>query len=199
MARNIIIYTLAHPITLEVRYVGKTSTSLNLRYNTHVDKSKHKRTHKDCWIQSLLAKGLKPVLEILEECDEDNWIEREVYWISQMKTWGFNLVNHTEGGEGHSGYKKGPMSEEQKRKISESKKGIRTIIIDFTDEVRAKIGKSKMKPVSKLSESGERLEDFNSLSEAAESIGISISAISKCLRNEKYTAGGFKWSYKNSN
>lgn len=194
--KTILIYTLSCPITKEVRYVGKTNTDLNLRYNNHINKSKNKKTHKDCWIQSLLEKRLKPVVEILEKCDKENWINREQYWIEQMKAWGLDLVNHTIGGEGHSGIKKGSMSKEQKKKISQSKKGIRTNIIIFTPEVKEKISQSKRKKVLQYDLEKNYIQEFDSISEAANSIGLSISAISKTLKNEKYTAGGYRWKVK---
>ena len=75
-------------------------------------------------------------------------------------------------------------------------KGRRTNIINFTKEVREKISESKKKPISKFSLSGEWLEDYNSISDAAQSIGLTISSISKTLKNEKYTAGGYRWKLK---
>jgi hypothetical protein len=33
------------------------------------------------------------------ECDDDSWIVYEKYWISQMKTWGYPIVNYSEGGD----------------------------------------------------------------------------------------------------
>lgn len=64
----------------------------------------------------------------------------EIYWIAQLKNWGFNLSNMTAGGEGCIGRKqnftkewkeklskaaknRNPMSEESRRKISEANKG----------------------------------------------------------------------------
>lgn len=196
MAEAVLIYTLSCPTSRQVRYVGKTSGELNLRYNTHLDKSKHKRTHKECWIWSLKQKGLKPTCEVVDECLEDNWIAMEQYWISQFKSWGFNLTNHTEGGEGMSGIKRGPLSEETKSKLSEAMKGRRTNVVIYTDGVKKKISEAKKKKVSKYSLDGKWLEDYNSISEAAESINLTISSISKTLKNEKYTAGGYRWKVK---
>lgn len=98
------IYTLSDPITLEIRYVGKTD-NLQRRFRQHkcVDKG-HKMTHCRCWIKSLRSLNLLPIMEILEECNETDWIWLERYWISQLRQWGHNVVNHTEGGEGISGW-----------------------------------------------------------------------------------------------
>lgn len=40
------------------------------------------------------------VMEILDEVVEEEWKYWEKYWINQIRSWGFSLVNHTCGGEG---------------------------------------------------------------------------------------------------
>lgn len=57
--------------------------------------------------------------EILEECNIYNWGEKERYWIKKLKTYN-NGYNLTIGGEGSIGLK---LSNESKKKISESNKG----------------------------------------------------------------------------
>lgn len=104
------IYTLKHPITNEVRYVGKT-TSPKRRYKEHIYKL-NKTDHKTNWIKSLLRDGLKPVMDIFEECI-DNWEEREKYWITQFN----NLTNLTDGGGVCS------MSDAVKEKIRQANLG----------------------------------------------------------------------------
>lgn len=98
------IYTLSHPLTNEVRYVGKT-TSPKRRYSEHIYKL-NKTDHKTNWIKSLLKEGLKPVMNIIEVC-EDNFSEREKFWITQFP----NLTNLTDGGESFT------MSEKTKEKL----------------------------------------------------------------------------------
>lgn len=94
------IYTLSDPITEEVRYVGKANNIKN-RYNGHlIDKS---FTYKANWIKSLLNKGLKPEIEIIDEVLESEWKYWEVFYINLYKSWGFNLTNSTEGGDGIGG------------------------------------------------------------------------------------------------
>lgn len=132
------IYTLSDPITLEVRYVGKTVQGLEKRLNQHLLDSKKFKNLNSNWLKSLKRKSLKPIIEELDEVDESKWIEAEIYWIAQLKAWGFNLNNHTIGGDGVSkgnipwnkgikvgiSYNKGiSPSEETKRKISEKLKG----------------------------------------------------------------------------
>jgi hypothetical protein len=66
----------------------------------------------------------------------------------------------------------------------------------WEESTKKKISESKMKKISKFTLDGLWVEDFNSVSKAAESIKLTISSISKCLKNEKYTAGGYKWKLK---
>jgi hypothetical protein len=92
------IYILQDPTSNEVRYVGKSNNPLR-RYKSHLwDKPKVK-THCNSWIKSLQSKGLSPVFTIIDEIEGD-WELLEQYWIEQFKQWGFNLTNHTKGGQG---------------------------------------------------------------------------------------------------
>ena len=92
------IYALCDPKTNQIRYIGK-SQRVKERYSNHLnDKSK---THKVNWINSLKNKGLKPTLIILEELeDNQDWKEREMFWINQGRLNGWDLVNSTDGGDG---------------------------------------------------------------------------------------------------
>lgn len=92
------IYALADPITDNICYVGKTN-NLNKRKSEHNYLNREISSHKKNWIQKLKKNGLSPNLIVLDEVDED-WIYWESYWIAQMRTWGFDLLNHTNGGDG---------------------------------------------------------------------------------------------------
>lgn len=95
------IYTLECPVTAQVRYIGKTN-NLSKRLSAHCkDKVK---SHKSSWIKSLNNKGLKPVVTVLDQTeDEQECYKLEQYWIAQFRAWGFDLTNLTNGGEGFSG------------------------------------------------------------------------------------------------
>lgn len=111
------IYSLSDPDTNEIRYIGKAN---NLKYRlwSHLHEAKHdlRNQHKCNWIKSLLKEDKKPVIAIIEEVSIDNWQAREIYWISQFTTWGFNLINKTKGGEC------GIISENCKKALALSKK-----------------------------------------------------------------------------
>lgn len=114
------IYTLTDPRTNEIRYVGKTVQSLNYRLACHIYQTKRYRHHNSSWIKSLLKLNLRPIIEELDEVDESKWVETEIYWIAQLKAWGFKLNNHGKGGEGIIGLK---HTDEAKEKMSKAHKG----------------------------------------------------------------------------
>lgn len=96
---KVYIYTLEDPRTQEVRYVGKTKNPKG-RFHNHCNKLHNERSHKRNWINSLKVLGLRPKMRIIEEVEQNEWHFWEKYWIEQFKQWGFNLVNHTLGGDG---------------------------------------------------------------------------------------------------
>ena len=112
------IYALLDPQTGVVRYIGKTIRPKE-RLKQHIDRSKKPRYKKECWIKSLINKGLYPEMIIIDECDfEDSSLIEEMY-ISLFKGWGFDLTNlqsKSANGVGrHSNY--------TRYKISKSLKG----------------------------------------------------------------------------
>ena len=111
----VFIYALCDPRTFEVRYVGKSNNPyLRLRWGHLRDKNS---THKVHWIQYLLKIGLKPTIQILEQCEESIWQDRERFCISFHKNvCKCALTNETEGGDGI------PMTREVRKKLSNAAK-----------------------------------------------------------------------------
>ena len=93
------IYILICPITNKVRYVGKAN-NISQRYKAHLNRARKHQVHKKNWILSLKKQGLKPIIEVIDVVPVEEWIFWETYWISQFKTWGFILLNYTNGGDG---------------------------------------------------------------------------------------------------
>lgn len=98
------IYALADPRTYQVRYIGQTSRSLLVRHQEH-STIQHSKNHRSYWLNQLHFLNLKPLMLVIEECDEFEWGSREQYWITYYQVLGCNLVNETAGGEGIVGYK----------------------------------------------------------------------------------------------
>ena len=97
------IYSLEHPITGEIRYVGRTIISLKDRLRVHLNPKTHNHTAN--WIKSLLKQELKPIIKEVDTCKLEEINSLEIFYISYFKFLGFNLTNHTAGGEGLLHYK----------------------------------------------------------------------------------------------
>jgi len=128
------IYTLSDR-NGNIRYVGKTKQYLKQRLYSHIKECEtNRKSHKISWIKSLLEKNQKPIIEIIDQVEDQNWEFWEKYWINQLKIWGMKLTNLTEGGQGGNGYK---HSEESIKKMSQSKIGLK-----LSDEHKQKISQS---------------------------------------------------------
>ena len=166
-----LIYTLEDPLTGEIRYIGKTIRTLAQRMTSHIYSIKKENNHRSKWIKSLLNEGRKPVIKVLEECNWSDSQDLEIYWISQFKQWGFNLVNATEGGEGVLG-------------------------IPLTQTVKDKLIKSVSKEIHQYDLLGNYVNTFSNAVEAAKSLNLKHSSkINACARGERKKAGNFIWTY----
>jgi group I intron endonuclease len=114
------IYTLAHPITLEIVYVGQTRTTLIARLIRHYSSCLSRTSNIYKWIKELRDNNLVPIIELLEEVDSSQKDIAEIFWISQLRNWNFNLLNQNIGGQGNHGYK---HPEERRKLISENNIG----------------------------------------------------------------------------
>jgi hypothetical protein len=106
---TIYIYALFDPrtddsISENIRYIGKTKMKLQKRLQSHIDNTRRNTSnyHSMYWIRKLLKEGVRPSIRIIEVCDENNWQEREKYWIKQFN----NLTNYDEGGGSNTIFKK---------------------------------------------------------------------------------------------
>lgn len=92
------IYKLIDPISDDVRYIGQTN-DINRRYNDHLsssirENSSQYKTHKSCWIRKLINLGLRPIIEIVQECqtvEESNFLEK--FYIEKYTFDGCKLTN----------------------------------------------------------------------------------------------------------
>jgi hypothetical protein len=102
------IYALAEGPNDPPRYVGKTMHWLHQRYRAHISEArKGTRRPVYTWIRKLLQQGKEPTLVWLENVkSNEDWQERESYWISKFRAEGVDLLNLTDGGEGVPGARK---------------------------------------------------------------------------------------------
>lgn len=189
------IYSLNDPETNEVRYVGKTVSPLYKRLSSHYrDKKKSYKTH---WIESLKEKKLKPIIKLIEICDENNWEEREKYWISYFRKHS-RLTNYLDGGQGQQkGYK---HSDEAKEKIRlaaiKNTKGKFYEGQKFSDEINEKRNESIKKIIYQYTIDYKLIKKWNGIIVAANELGINKNNIRAVLTGKTVTAGGFIWTYE---
>jgi hypothetical protein len=80
-----------------IRYIGK-SDNPKKRLKDHRN-DKRKTSHKSCWVLSVVDRGSQIGIKPIQVVSSDNWKEREMFWISEMRK-SFDLVNNTDGGDG---------------------------------------------------------------------------------------------------
>lgn len=153
--------------------------------------------------------------EILKECEDEELNFWEKYYIKELNTkipYGYNL---TDGGGGTSGYIFN-LTEEQKKKISEAKKGKTPWMkgkhhsyetrkklsealkgIKRSDETKKKLSEIRSKPVLQIDKNTNQvIAEFYSALEVQRQLGYKQSNISACYNGKRKTAGGFIWKYK---
>lgn len=150
-----VIYGLLDPNTKELRYIGYTSNQKS-RYMAHHSLSKLRIiSHKNNWIKSLIAKDQKAEMIILERYQTAvELLEAEIDLIAYYKFIGCNLTNSTLGGDGFiSGFKYSKArnlaisksklgsthSEESKKKMSESHKGMTHVGCKHSQKTKDKL------------------------------------------------------------
>lgn len=211
------IYTLSDPFTNEIKYCGKTN-NIKVRLSGHL-KEKKSNKEKIQWVDDIKSRGLKPIIKIIDIVDDDNWCFWEKYWISQLKTWGFELFNKTDGGEySVTGFR---HSEETKKKISElqngrilNKKWCENISLGrkgiiFSDEHLKNLSFSHIGQVSSNKKeiyqidvnNGDILNKFESITDAYIYLNLepkNSSLISTACKGKIKSAYGYYWCYVNN-
>jgi len=125
------IYSLICPRTNEIKYIGKTIQSLSKRLKNHMHPTQKDGSYRANWIRELKEDSLKPSIQLIEECEETIWEEREMYWIGFYSNL-FTLVNYTKGGNGGHHVKistkeKLSLTYKEKWKNNEYRKGMSTM------------------------------------------------------------------------
>lgn len=209
---KVFIYTLSHPLSNEIRYVGKTNDPKG-RWYKHCQKISDKRrrgAYLNNWLNKLFSQGLKPALEILDEVSIEEWEFWECYWIAQLKMWGFNLVNLTNGGEGIYGYR---WSEEQRIKQSNERKGLTsklkgikhtgkrylTSVNTLNKNRKIKLGRDNHQsiPVLNIDPINNKIVGiYGSAREAERQTGVKQSTISLNIKKKLISRKGDLWVYE---
>lgn len=92
------IYALLDPRDQRLRYIGKANNSAK-RLASHIRDSRRRNTPVLCWIRSLCAQGLVPIVKVLITVEYDRWKEYEVASIQIARRNGHSLLNVADGGD----------------------------------------------------------------------------------------------------
>lgn len=188
MEQQIFIYALEdHTYISSTVYVGYTIDP-DKRLKRHLEEATSNRSernrYRNCWIRSLLNRGVMPKMIILEEIKDGDWQEAEKYHIAYFKSIGMKLCNDTEGGDGTLGHK---HTDESKEKMRQAKIGI-----PKTEEWKQSISRQDIIEdidcIIEMYNSGYSLREIGELYDAGhDRISYQIQKAGIELREEKFT------------
>lgn len=113
------------------------------------------------------------IVKEIDTCSEDQWEDREKYWIKYYKDLGYNLMNIDKGGRG--------VVTKEKRSSSSIERSIKGHEI----------------PIIALNMDGTFNSEYESIAKASEILGFkSHSSINNVLKGRSKSAGGYMWVYK---
>lgn len=215
------IYCLKDPRDDSIKYIGKAN-NVDERMKLHF----HKRgnTRKECWVESLRRKGLRPTSEIIDEVPISEWDFWERHYISLYRSWGFDLKNGTFGGDGFHITKEArdkttkkitgrKHSEETKRKIGLAHKG-RKHSKEWVDKISKALTGKKLSDehrkslrdnhggkiaVIQYDLDGNFIKEHESISDALKynnCTRMMSMCIHRAAKGERKTSLGYKWKIK---
>ena len=216
------IYTLSDPDTKEIRYVGKTVKSLEERLNNHVQETRMngygKRTYKNNWIKGLLLIGKLPVVEALDIVDDTQGSDVEIYWIAQVKAWGFRLTNMTAGGDGNNnqvfteesrrkrslmrtGYKlpqttKDKIRDKHLGKVVKESTRLKLRLCNLGKKYSKDTHKKSWKAIEEIDINGNLIKEYEYLRKAAKELDCRAGSIANVCQGRCKTACGRRFRYK---
>lgn len=156
----------------DIRYIGVTTMSLNVRYSGHKYASKTKSLPIYNWWRKRVKQGFKIIIEPIETNFQGNWEEREQYWIRHYKQMGFNLLNISKGGAG-------VITKEQRSLDSRKRSSL-----------------AHQKPVIALTLEGKFYKEFSSIKEASQELNVVDSSITNVITGFSKSSAGYLWIYK---
>jgi hypothetical protein len=139
----------------------------------------------------------------------DNLNDRECYWIKTFNSYLPNGYNMTLGGEGtthtpreevYGFWDSGLCVTEIAKTINCHKQSIKNILIQYLNytpsENIKRTNKFLSKSVYQYDINGNLINTFDSIKDAAESVNIDRSTISKCCSGVKQSGEGYVWSFE---
>ena len=195
------------------RYVGKTTQSIQERFQEHCKDSQKERCGRRPLYDAMNKYGIENfIIEELEQVKDENLLsEREIYWIKELETYGSKGYNASKGGDGTIlyDYKEiiqlanlGYTSDQIERKIGCCKSTIYKVLKSHNCKLR----KSNCKLIAQYDLAGNYIQTFFSAQDAIrhlQDIGVckatnseqASSKITQCCKHKNVTAYKYKWEY----
>lgn len=163
-------------------YVGQTTRDPECRFEEHLkDKS-----HCIKMVSAVIKYGREAFhLEILDEADSiEELNKKEIYYIQKFDSVnnGYNILS--------GGYNRN-MPQHIKDKISKTMAGIKK-----PEHVVAKLKEANLKPVFQYDKDGKFVQQFNSVQDADEYLGVKRSNIGYCCEGKRRLSNGFQWKWE---
>lgn len=185
--RSFLVYGLSDPRDGQLRYVGKTIRGLSRRLRTHLyPRFLREKSHKNHWLRALVALGLKPEIEVLEECGSwETMNEAERFHIAYWRYIGAALTNSTAGGE--EGFGRGRThTKDARRKIGEGNRGKKRGADHGVRTSRARGGRPIVDQFERR---------YETMAEAARVLGLRRDSVRKVLIGAYRQTEGYTFRY----
>lgn len=198
---TVYIYALRDPQTSYVRYVGKANNP-SKRLSAHISRSKISNIHSANWIRNLVENKMRPIMDILEICEDEKWEDREKFWIAYYRDI-YDLTNILDGGEHCATYGRlgSPWSEQQRVNYRKARLGFKVLHTKDGNKKRAdgvrRYYENNKRKIIQFSLSGEKIKEWNSSVEAGVALKINYSNINNVCskKSNKHSAGGYMWRF----
>ena len=199
------IYKITNDIDQKI-YIGKTTYSIELRWEWHLKDYKRERCKKRPLYNAMLKYGVEHFyIEQIEECSADILSERETFWIEYYGSFK-NGYNATKGGDGKP-YADYDLIFRTFQICKTYRETARLTGYDLnTVKVAVKLnggqstvigGELSRKPIAMLNkDTGEILKTFSCAKEAEKYLNISYTShISDVCLGKRKTYQGYGWKY----
>ena len=190
-------------------YVGKTLNTVSSRFKEHICDSKHEVCKNRPLYKAFNKYGIENFrVETLEECDDTDASEREMFWIKELDTF-HKGYNATLGGDGKQYVNRALiillwLADKNIKFISDFTGYSRDTISDIlksyrvsSKEILSRANNDRKKSVDMYDLNGNYLRTFSSPYEASKFINNkhSRSHIDSVCRGKRKTAYGFIWKF----
>lgn len=200
------IYLITNKINNK-KYVGKTTQSIEKRWQEHISDSKREKCEIRPLYRAIRKYGIENfTIKEIEKCNTDNLSEKEKYWIQYYNTYedGYNA---TLGGDGKilldydeiiKTYLITHNASEVARTLNCSIDSVYKIlkVNDIQISSAAEIAKNNLsKRIAQYDKKGNFIKEYSSYREAEKAMGNTQRHIGDCANGKRKTAYGFIWKW----